>query len=211
MNTTVDTAAFPVESRARIRPVGVLKPLDDRWPDHFAAAMFAFAAWSTVVAVVPPWRDYFAREQDIVSLLTIPIVPSLVYAALLVAMGVALRRRLRAAWWILVIWWLVLPELGQDRGRCRRRIVGSSVIGFVLIVRSAGHRVACPAAVRGQRVPGSLWQAIGVFLVGGAAVLLGGAALVRRFGDAQRLRRRGAVRPGRDARRHRRARAPTRR
>ena len=28
-------------------------------------------------------------------------------------MAVALRRRLRAAWWVLVIWWLVLPELGR--------------------------------------------------------------------------------------------------
>ncbi|MEV0283229.1 MULTISPECIES: bifunctional lysylphosphatidylglycerol synthetase/lysine--tRNA ligase LysX [unclassified Kribbella] len=113
MSSTVDTAAFSVESRARTRPVGVLKPLDDRWPDHFAAAMFAAAALVVVVAVVPPWQDYFAREQDIVSMLTIPIVPSLVYAALLVAMGVALRRRLRAAWWLLVLWWLIVPELAR--------------------------------------------------------------------------------------------------
>ena len=46
-------------------------------------------------------------------MLTIPIVPSLVYAALLVVLAVALRRRLRAAWWILLIWWLVLPQIGR--------------------------------------------------------------------------------------------------
>ena len=47
------------------------------------------------------------------SILTIPIVPGLVYAALLLVMAVALRRRLRAAWWLLVIWWLVVPEMGR--------------------------------------------------------------------------------------------------
>ena len=41
--------------------VGGSTRLDDRWPDHFAAAMFAFATLVAVVAVVPPWRDYFAR------------------------------------------------------------------------------------------------------------------------------------------------------
>ena len=174
---------FPVESSARIRSVGVLKPLDDRWPDHFAAAMFAFAALVTVVAVVPPWRDYFAREQDIVSMLTIPVVPSLVYAALLVAMGVALRRRLRAAWWLLVLWWLFLPELA----RIASLLDGGSWVQLIGLVLIAGVLVIAWRArpqFAARRVPGSLWQAIVSFLVGGAAVLLGGAWLVRRFGDA---------------------------
>ncbi|MFG1813490.1 bifunctional lysylphosphatidylglycerol synthetase/lysine--tRNA ligase LysX [Kribbella sp. NPDC049174] len=184
MNTTVDkTAAFPVESRDRIRSAGVLKPLDDRWPDHFAAAMFAAAALVTIVAVVPPWRNYFAREQDIVSMLTIPIVPSLVYAALLVAMGVALRRRLRAAWWLLVLWWLIVPELARIAslidGGPLLQLAGLVLIAGVLVIAwRARHQFAA------RRVPGSLWQAIVSFLVGGAAVLLGGAWLVRRFGDA---------------------------
>ena len=92
-------------------------PRDDRWPDYFALGMLAFALFVFVVALVPPWHRYFAQPNDAVSVLTIPIVPSLVYAALLAVMGVALRRRLRAAWWILVVWWLVLPRARQDR-RC---------------------------------------------------------------------------------------------
>ncbi|HET6293610.1 MAG TPA: bifunctional lysylphosphatidylglycerol synthetase/lysine--tRNA ligase LysX [Kribbella sp.] len=183
MNSTVDTAALPVKSPARIRSVAVLKPLDDRWPDHFAAAMFVFAALVTVVAVVPPWRNYFAREQDVVSMLTIPVVPSLVYAALLAAMGVALRRRLRAAWWLLVLWWLILPELA----RIASLIDGGSLVQLAGLVVIAGVLVVAWRArpqFAARRVPGSLLQAIVSFLVGGAAVLLGGAALVRRFGDA---------------------------
>ncbi|MFI6833107.1 bifunctional lysylphosphatidylglycerol synthetase/lysine--tRNA ligase LysX [Kribbella sp. NPDC050241] len=183
MSTTVDTAALPAESRARTRSVGVLKPLDDRWPDRFAAAMFVFAALAAIVALVPPWRNYFAREEDIVSMLTIPIVPSLVYAALLTAMGVALRRRLRAAWWLLVLWWLILPELA----RIASLLDGGSLIqiaGFVLIAGVLVIAWRARPQFAARRVPGSLLLAIVSFLVGGAVVLFGGAALVHRFGDA---------------------------
>ncbi|WP_433167572.1 bifunctional lysylphosphatidylglycerol synthetase/lysine--tRNA ligase LysX [Kribbella sp. CA-247076] len=183
MNSTVETAALPVETRARIPSAGGLKPLDDRWPDHFAAAMFAAAVLVTVVAAVTPWRNYFAGEQDVVSLLTIPIVPSLVYAALLVAMGVALRRRLRAAWWLLVLWWLIVPQVARVLslldGGSLVQIAGLVLITGVLVIAwRARHQFAA------KRVPGSLLQAIASFLVGGVAVLLGGSWLVRRFGDA---------------------------
>ena len=86
---------------------------DDRWPDRLATAMFAFAALVVVATVIPPLRRYFVQWHDVVSMLTIPIVPNLVYAALLIAVGVALRRRLRAAWWIFVIWWIVIPQLAR--------------------------------------------------------------------------------------------------
>ena len=47
------------------------------------------------------------------SLLTIPIVPNLVYASMLAVVGVGLLRRLRAAWWIIVIWLIGLPQLDR--------------------------------------------------------------------------------------------------
>src|SRR5262245_30949405 len=86
-------------------------PADDRWPDRFATGMLLAAAFVTVIAVVRPWHHAFLKPDDAISLLLIPIVPSLVYAALLLVMGVALRRRLRAAWWILLGWWLLVPEV----------------------------------------------------------------------------------------------------
>ena len=76
------------------------RTLDDRWPDRFAAVMYAFAAFTVVVSCVADWRAYFARPEDVVSALTIPVVPSLTYAALLAVLGAALRRRIRAAWWL---------------------------------------------------------------------------------------------------------------
>ena len=40
-----------------------------------------------VVAIVPPWHEYFDQADDVVSVLTIPIVPNIIYAALLAVMG----------------------------------------------------------------------------------------------------------------------------
>ena len=75
--------------------------------------MFVFAALVVVATFIPPLRRYFLRWDDVVSTLTIPIVPNLVYAALLISVGIALRRRLRAAWWIFVIWWIIIPQLAR--------------------------------------------------------------------------------------------------
>ena len=75
--------------------------------------MLLASAFVLVITFVPPWRRYFAREWDFVSLLTLPLVPGFVYAALLLVMAVGLRRRLRAAWWLLLVWWLILPQLGR--------------------------------------------------------------------------------------------------
>src|SRR4051812_26552163 len=108
------------------------RPVDDRWPDRFAGAMLVATVFVAVVALVPPWRHYFASSNDVVSLLTIPIVPSLVYAALLAVTAVALRRRLRAAWWILLVWWLALPQLGRIVDLVDGESVVLNAIGLVL-------------------------------------------------------------------------------
>jgi lysyl-tRNA synthetase class 2 len=159
-------------------------PADDRWPDQFATGMLVAATFVAVVAVVPPWHRAFLGTDDPVSLLVIPVVPSLVYAALLLVMGVALRRRLRAAWWLLVGWWLVVPELGRvlllvEGTEVLLASVGLVVMGVVtvLAVRARGQFAV-------HRVSGSLRRAVAVFLVGGAVVLLGGAALVTAFGTS---------------------------
>ena len=85
-----------------------------------------------MITFVPPWRHYFAQPDDLLSALTIPVVPSLVYAALLMVMGAALRRRLLIAWWLFVLWWLVVPEVTRvlnllDDFRL------ADLIGFVLM------------------------------------------------------------------------------
>ena len=158
--------------------------MEDRWPDRFAAATFGFATFVFVLALVPPWHSYFDRTNDAVSLLTIPIVPSLIYAALLFVLGVALRRRLRAAWWVLVIWWLVIPEISRLITIAEGEHVVLAAIGFVLVAAVIVLAVRVRAQFVARRVSGSFRTALAVFLVGGAVVLLGGAALVSAFGES---------------------------
>ncbi|WP_185996269.1 bifunctional lysylphosphatidylglycerol synthetase/lysine--tRNA ligase LysX [Nocardioides campestrisoli] len=164
------------------RPHPLRPPADDHWPDRFAGVMFGFATLAAVVALVPPWHSYFARSEDPVSLLTIPVVPSLVYAALLFVTAVGLRRRLRAAWWVVLVWWLGLPEVGRVALIAQGDHVALALLGLVLV----GAAIVLALRVRSQfvarRVPGSLAGAGAILVLGGLAMVLGGAALVRGLG-----------------------------
>ena len=144
---------------------------DDRWPDRLATAMFAFAALVVVATFIPPLRRYFLQWHDIVSMLTIPIVPNLVYAALLISVGVALRRRLRAAWWIFVIWWIILPQLGRIfsiiSGGPLLQIAGLVIMSFVLVIL---WRARPQFQARGSRR--NLLAAIICFLLGVVVILI---------------------------------------
>ena len=141
MTVDLKTAAEqrPADAEPAARKTALAQALrDDRWPDRLATAMFAFAALVVVATFIPPLRRYFLQWHDVVSMLTIPIVPNLVYAALLISIGVALRRRLRAAWWIFVIWWIILPQLGRIfsiiNGGPLLQIAGLVIMSVVLVI-----------------------------------------------------------------------------
>ena len=181
-------------------PAGERRPrvtflLDDRWPDRFASAMLLASAFVLVITFVPPWRRYFAREWDFVSLLTLPLVPGFVYAALLLVMAVGLRRRLRAAWWLLLIWWLILPQLGRlvflISGRATVAQTVQLVIGLVLMTAVTVLALRVKNQFSARRVPGNLGLALLVFVGGGAVVWILGTLLTLRFGNTRDFGRAG--------------------
>ena len=203
--TVVSTRPTPGRAATPPARVEAGRPavLDDRWPDRFGAGMGFFGVFVALITLIPPARRYFARQYDVLSLLFIPIVPGLVYAALLLVMAVALRRRLRAAWWLLVVWWLVLPELG------RLLWLVTAVIGYAnptLVTLDPSLRITEPSAFvlqvigfllmgavlvialrarpqfSARRVPGNVPAALAVFFGGGIVVLILGTALTMRFG-----------------------------
>ncbi|HYI53021.1 MAG TPA: bifunctional lysylphosphatidylglycerol synthetase/lysine--tRNA ligase LysX [Microlunatus sp.] len=169
--------------------------LDDRWPDRFASAMLLASAFVLVITFVPPWRRYFAREWDFVSLLTVPLLPGFVYAALLLVMAVGLRRRLRAAWWLLLIWWLILPQLGRlvflISGRATDAQTVQLIIGLVAMTAVIVLLFRVKQQFSARRVPGNLGLAVLVFLGGGAVVWVIGTLLTLRFGDTRDFGRAG--------------------
>ncbi|GAB3659709.1 bifunctional lysylphosphatidylglycerol synthetase/lysine--tRNA ligase LysX [Nocardioides korecus] len=151
---------------------------DDRWPDRSAALMLVFAGLVFVVAVVDPWRDYMQQRVDPISAVTIPLVPTLVYSALLFVMAVGLRRRLRAAWWLVMLWWLGFPEVARAVDLATGRGTVPEAVGLVL----AGAAMVVMLRFRKQwsvrRVPGNFRRALAVLLVAGGAVLAVGVGLV---------------------------------
>ena len=180
-----------------------LHVLDDRWPDRLAVAVLTTGLFSLLVTIVPTWRRFFDRPADPVSLMVMPIVPNLIYPALLIVVAVALRRRLRAAWWFLLLWWVLVPQTGRVLALIhspRHRDAGPRPQGLEAL--EPGHRVlaeiglvlGCAVIVlllltrsgfTARRVPGSLRAALTLFLTGGAVILTGGAWLVQKVGDAE--------------------------
>ena len=186
MSTEATAVSVPVRTARKPRPSSrprIARLIDDRWPDRFAAAFLAFALLVLIATVVPPLHRYFTQGWDVVSMLIFPILSGFVYAALLVVMGVALRRRLRAAWWLLLIWWLILPELSRIwaliNGGSWLLAVGIVLVGAVIVV---AIRVRPQFSAR--RVPGSLLAAVACFVLGGALILVLGTFLTVRFGQA---------------------------
>ncbi len=157
---------------------------DDRWPDRFAALTFVASAFVVVVTVVPPWRRYFSQADDVVSQLTLPVIPNLVYAALLATVGIALHRRMRAAWWILLLWWGVLPQIGRI-GRIVQDPSVADVVGFVLVSVVIVVLLRARRQFGARAVRGSFLRALAVFLLGGVLTLFVGTGLVLRFGTEQ--------------------------
>ena len=189
MAVDVNTSAerTPAEAEPAAHKAAINQVLrDDRWPDWLATAMFAFAALVVVATFIPPLREYFLRWHDVVSMLTIPIVPNLVYAALLISVGVALRRRLRAAWWIFVIWWVIIPQLVRIfsiiGGGPLLQIAGLVIMSAVLVIL---WRARPQFQARGARR--NLLAAIIFFLLGGLVILVLGTWLVSTFGTTPDL------------------------
>jgi lysyl-tRNA synthetase class 2 len=186
LNASADRMSVEAESAAR-KPALIQAIRDDRWPDRLATAMFIFSALVVVATFIPPLRRYFRQWHDIVSMLTIPIVPNLVYAAVLIAVGVALRRRLRAAWWIFVIWWIILPQLGRifsiiSGGPVLPQIAGFVIMSAVLVVL---WRAKPQFQARGRAK--DLLAAIICFVVGSLVILILGTWLVSTFGTTPDL------------------------
>ena len=184
--TSIADATRPAthDEEGRRHPLGQLNLRDDRWPDRFAALTFALAAVVLVAWLVPPLRRFFDRVDDPVSLVLVPIVPNLVYAALLVALAVGLRRRLRAAWWLFVILLFVLPSIGRVSSIADGENVALSVVGLAVAVAVlvVALRARSQFTARTARAAGV--KALLVFVGGVVVVALVGSWLLSRFTES---------------------------
>ncbi|MFC0673772.1 bifunctional lysylphosphatidylglycerol synthetase/lysine--tRNA ligase LysX [Brachybacterium hainanense] len=157
---------------------------DDRWPDRFAFVLLAFAVFNLLVSLQPHWHRVFSGPWDPVSVLFLPVLPGLTYTALLFVLGMALRRRLRAAWWMLLLWWLLVPQISRVIEVMDGYHPVLAGIGLALNTAAIAVLVLARGQFVARRVPGSLRAALLQFLGGGLLLLLGGALLVEKAGTA---------------------------
>lgn len=180
---------------------------DDFWPDVLSGVMLLFAFFVLIVSMVPSWRAYFKRPDDLVSLLSFVVVPNLVYASLMLILAVGLRRRLEEAWWVMVVWIIGVAQVGRsfamytsltgnETGLQRRAeaagipladygtievvvLISGFVMMALLLIALIRHKhqFSAHAAPRNGR------NALVVLLVGLAITLLGGGFLIHQFGN----------------------------
>lgn len=185
--------AAPAPRLAGPRGAGLARLRDDRWPDRFAAVTLALAVVVLVIAAVPAWHGYFSDADDVVSLVFLPVLPNLTYAALLLVLGVGLRRRLRPAWWVFVVLLVALPSVGRVTSIVLGEHVALNALGLVvaaaiLVVAIASRRQfeARPARAAGL-------QALAFFLVGAVVAGVVGSWLLMTFGGVTDPAEAGAV------------------
>ncbi len=189
MTATAD-ATRPADDHAphrRSAPAKAARHPDDRWPDWLAAFTFVLSAAVFLTWLVPPLHRFFDGSDDPVSLATVPIVPNLVYAAVLFALGVGLRRRLRSAWWVFVVLLLVLPSVGRvvslaGAGRDVLDAVGLVVAAAVLGVAVIAYRQFTARTARRAGL-----SALLLFILGAIVVSLIGSWLLTSFAKDTRV------------------------
>jgi lysyl-tRNA synthetase class 2 len=181
---TVDTTPPASLRQAEPRgPLGLRNLRDDRWPDRFAALVFGLAVVVLAAWAVPPLHRFFARDDDPVSVALVPVVPNLVYAALLVVLAVGLRRRLRAAWWFFVVLLLVLPSISRLRALASGESVVLDVIGLVVAAALLVVAVRAFRQFSARTARAAAAKALLLFLGGVLVVTLAGSWLLVTFTD----------------------------
>jgi lysyl-tRNA synthetase, class II len=188
--TATDDATRPIRDRApaghpaQVRRVSLN---DDRWPDWLAAFAFVLATVVVVAWLVPPLNRFFDRSDDPVSLAAVPIVPNLVYAAVLFALGVGLRRRLRSAWWAFVVLLLVLPSIGRVASLAGVDRDVLDAVGLVVAVALLAVAVVARGQFTARTARRAGLSALLAFVLGAVVVSLVGSWLLTTFANANEV------------------------
>jgi lysyl-tRNA synthetase, class II len=101
--------AEPAKQAATAQPrrTGFTLPGRERIPDFLANYLAFVATFCAVTAVLPFLRSPLGWLRNIIELISVGAPPSLATAAFLGILATAVRRRMRVAWWILVVFLLL--------------------------------------------------------------------------------------------------------
>jgi lysyl-tRNA synthetase class 2 len=137
------------------------------------ATLFALIAWLCVLlALVPLLRTRTEPIKVAAEYLAIPIRPNLAYAAFLGLIAASLRRRTRAAWWIVVLFYFGPAFLGSLAAGFTEPVlfISAVILLFLLVITLAARREFYARLEKGNG-----WRALAVLVAG--LVLASGLAI----------------------------------
>ena len=111
MTRTVDAPPDPGPAH-RDGPRGPMARLADRVPDIVAAYLGFVAIFCLLTALLPFLRAPLDWLRRIIEVISVDAPPNLAFAAFLGILAAAVRRRMRAAWWVVVLYLVVGRVLG---------------------------------------------------------------------------------------------------
>ena len=151
--------------------------------DWWAAGALLYSLLLYVVSIIPAARDYFSREDDIVSETFVVIEPNLIYASLVLAIAIGLRRRLAEAWWIFLALVLLLPTLGRALSLALDDATSwGKWVGLVINVVLIALFFRAKPQFRAHNARGADLRALAVLLIGGLVTVLVGGWLAGTYG-----------------------------
>jgi lysyl-tRNA synthetase class 2 len=149
-----------VISKARLRRGGAWLV---RVPDVLASYLGFVAAFAALLTVFPFLRRPLHWPRAAVEYVSIPVTPNLAYAIVLTLMAAACRRRLRAAWWLVLVM-LAVPaafdRLGVTVGGRLLYLPALVITGTAVVLLLRARRQFTAHIKRGNG-----WKSLGVLIV----------------------------------------------
>jgi lysyl-tRNA synthetase class 2 len=144
----------------------------ERLPEWLAAYLGFVAAFSAILAVLPVLRGPLHWPRVAVEYVSITVTPNVAYAIVLALLAAACRRRLRVAWWLVLLLLAVptaLDRLAQSVSGQLEYLPALVIIGTVVVLLLFARREFTARIERGNG-----WKALGVLvLLLSVGVLLG--------------------------------------
>ncbi|WP_175411075.1 bifunctional lysylphosphatidylglycerol synthetase/lysine--tRNA ligase LysX [Streptomyces sp. TRM64462] len=150
-----------------------------RVPDAFAAFFGALGLFSAVLALIPPLRGLLRPLAWFLDRVTVPVSANLAYAVFLLLLAAAVGARKRVAWWLVVAYVSLL--LLADVLLVVFAADWSWTANLVLCVAALTVLVMARGEFSAQTRHGAWWRALRVLLLGAAAGIALGWALVEVF------------------------------
>jgi lysyl-tRNA synthetase class 2 len=185
------TVTAEPQKQAELRPgrAGLRLPEKRRIPDFLASYLAFVATFCAVTAILPFLRDPLDWLRRIIEVISVGAPPSLATAAFLGILATAVRRRMRVAWWILVVYvvvdrillWIAITVDTEAEQTVRLSFDGSTWVRVLFGVVALALLLFARDQFTARMDKGNGWRALAVYVVLALAGIALGYLLLQAF------------------------------